>query len=550
MIYDINLSENYSFKAAIFRDDGRELGEATISFGKGNLIKITLADNFKLKSSDLITETLKARTADTQIFTIFKCEVRGWTIFGEYLLNGDIDEQFKEINFELSEISDWFLADQRLEGRIGNQLTWTNRPPNINAQFKINNEKILLSSEIVGSIKKGGAELDLRERINFKFYNEDGFFDFKSAEERAIELCQLLSLITDFPQAITKVSIKTEKGVTYAAYIPSLEEVERKSEVDDFLLERLTQRRELDGRWENIFKNYYISPHQETWIRLAGMLRYEGFWEYKILGYISLLDKFVKNFVARKNINVVASGRLKKIRNILTNSKPKIDSKQIESIIQDVKATLTSKRRPTFTENFKSAVAHTDPGIIKIISISGEDFHTIKKIRDNIAHGESIETETRYIDNLQIIMEKVKLLLTFWAFQDLGFGAQEFATMLAIGTRRIPRLLRDNLNKAHLARITKTAEFIQVEPEQLAALMQIENIAHKAFIVIDKQGNVTYSKEFHEKYTNWMVSPKQGHSKHSDIFDIEEDKVRYAPTAYIESGEEFLELIGAYIFET
>jgi hypothetical protein len=75
---------------------------------------------------------------------------------------------------------------------------------------------------------------------------------------------------------------KCKRSGLHYAYFPYFE---RKPETKDWSWPRfLLQKASVESRWQTVFENFYRSEYRKVaWARMAEMLRYDSFWEYKVL---------------------------------------------------------------------------------------------------------------------------------------------------------------------------------------------------------------------------------------------------------------------------
>ena len=77
-------------------------------------------------------------------------------------------------------------------------------------------------------------------------------------------------------------------SLTHAFYFQSFEQRPRDLS-GDFWLQCFLRKEVLDGRWPAVLERYFRDhERRDLWRRLVGMWRYEGYWEYKLVGFVSL----------------------------------------------------------------------------------------------------------------------------------------------------------------------------------------------------------------------------------------------------------------------
>ena len=414
-------------------------------------------------------------------------------------VDGDIDvAKFKRIDIRYSEISEWFLHWHRIEGTVGEKLTWTEQPK----QFSVNirSEEFTVRSEYVGSFRAQGEDHVLHEHIEFIFERTNGKFSLSDLQSKALELSCLLSILIAHPISIISVEVMADDGRLYHAYFPTFQKVERDLSDNGFWIKCFVQKRAIEDRWQTIFENYYKSIYRKaSWVRLAGMQRYEGFWEYKALGYVSLLDKYVtQRAKGVKGLPATGSNpkKLSEFKDAIAQLSPPLVDDQRDELIDIVGRVFAGEGEMTFSQKYKLALANTDDDIVRIINLSDDDFKLIKRVRDKIAHGDDPGLQESDFGKVSVIVGRIALLLTYWAFLDFGLTTADFLKCL---TTTHSRLRFDSQPDAiHLARVTKTAKFFNVSRAKFQALSKLKGLKVSACFVQDAKDEIEFFRTVHQ----------------------------------------------------
>lgn len=547
--------KQHTHAVTLYHADLGELGQGTLSFGSGNWAHVSFKGAWPSKKfvDGKTWHVVKARSSDGHSFSLFECKVNGFVLYADYVINGDVDvAEFKRIDIRYSEISEWFFHRHSIEGVVGEKLTWTEQPKQFSVNVRSGREQFTVRSEYVGGFRKQGEDLVLNEHIEFIFERTNGKFSLSDLKSKALELSCLLSILIAYPISIICVDIMADDGCLYPAYFPTFNKVERDYSDNGFWIKCFVQKRAIEERWQTIFENYYKSMYREvTWVRLAGMQRYEGFWEYKVLAYVSLLDQYVTQR-AKGVKRLPATGLNPKKQSafkiaIAQLSHPLVEDQRDELI--DIVGRLFGERKMSFLTKYQQALANTDHDIVRIINLSDDDFALIKDVRDAIAHGDDPGLQQSDFGKASVIVSRIALLLTYWAFLDFGLTTADFLECL---TTTHSRLRLDSQPDAiHLARVTKTAEFFNVSGAKFQALSKLKGIEVYACFVRDAKGEIEFSEPYTKMYRDWQknVSRKAGTYSFEEIFGVENNVIKVVGMAYIESGADQLALHNMFVFD-
>lgn len=535
MSNEIFFSKQYEYMVDIYHDSYGNLGSGTLHFGGGKFAHVNLnvmGSSAKLEGK----HHLKAKAKSGEKFTLTNCTYQNYTIHSDLMICGEIDLGTSEIAVKYSDISDWFMFDQHLNGVVGESISWTSPPPRVEVTIENEDENFYLRSEIEYNISKRGENYTLHQHVDFSFLKTAGKFNLSEIKNKPHELSCLLSILTAQPISISSVWVMGSAGHLIPAYFPAFKRVDRDFDENQFWRNSLISRHSLDTCWQTVLERYYNSTYRKVyWVRLAGMQRYEGFWEYKVLGYVSLLDGYStelskSNNIKPKNINkeVIDStlDALKSLKNPLT-------SEQIYEIKRLIEPVLPMRRKLNFTEKYNYVIDSTDPDIVKIINLSNDDFKLIKKVRDKIAHGDAIDLVEAPLERVHSTIQKLTLLLTFRALNDFGITTETFIKSLSSTTNSL-RYCKE-LNMTHLSRIIDPNSFFSVSKSLFNKISNTKSALINACFTKDKNGTLEYSEKYVEIYRAWEAKKQAGSFTFEDIFGIPSERVTHIGTAFLNS---------------
>ncbi len=546
---EIDFSKQYEYDVEMYHDDYGILGPGTLYFGGGKFAYVSLEvfGGFVRPDGETI---LKARAKSGEKFTLINCTYQDYIIHSDLIIGGDIGSGTNDIIIRYADISDWFMFDQDVKGIIGESLTWTNPVPQMNVSIENEDESFSLRSDISSKISKRGEDRTIHQHINFIFSRINGEFSFSDLKNKPHELSSLLSILIAYPISISNMWVTSSSGYQVPAYFPAFKRVERDFDENVFWRNALVSRPTLDARWQTIFERYYNSIYRKVhWIRLAGMQRHEGFWEYKVLGYVSLLDGYASELTKANKIKPTNTKKEKidSIFEALSTFKNPLSKEQLNEIRPIMESAFPKRRNLNFTEKYNYLIETTDANIVKIINLSEDDFKLIKHARDTIAHGSAVDLIEIPYEKIHSITEKLALLLTFRALNDFGMTPDEFMENLA----RTHNRLRFNkkLNMVHLQRITDPASFLTVSQPVFDKISNLKSAILNACLTKDSKGELEYSEKHVAAYKAWLEQrpAKSGPTSFEDIFDVAKERVTHIGTAFLEFDGNLKELYDVYI---
>jgi hypothetical protein len=547
---EVDFSKEYEYDVEVYGDDLGVLGEGELSFGGGGLVRVSFEPIKGFRSLEG-GAVLKAKTKNGLCFTLFNCTCSDYSLYADFVVAGDVKSGFNYFELKYGDISDWFLRGQTVKGEVGESISWSNPVPQMSVCLTAGDENFSLRTVTVGSITRSGEDHIIHEHTCFVFERGEGEFSLDEIKNKSFELSTLLSILIACPVSVVNMRVGCGEGYPMSVYFPSFKSVERDSS-GAFWLSCFTSRASLDGKWQSVFERYYSSPYRRSsWVRLAGMQRYEGFWEFKVLGYVSLLDEYVTNF-AKINNQKATRAENKRVTRLLVQLKSlqvPLDGKQFEGVESLVKSIFLVSRDLTFREKYDYAISSTDENIVKIVNLTDEDFVLIKEVRDKIAHGETPDLVDSSYQEIHLIVEKLALLMTYWAHVDLGFSSSDFAGALMWTHNRLH--FNPGLNKVHLQRITNAAQFITVSDELFEMFASGKRAVLNACFTQNVNGEISYSESYMSIWNAWVRdrSRHRGHQKMSDIFGVEPDRLNHVGTLYLECAGKLKELHGVYIIK-
>jgi hypothetical protein len=545
-----DFSKKFKYAVEIHHGELGSLGSATLIFGKNHSaqLQFDLQDVTKHLAYGIAYGVLKARSPNGDLFTLFDCKCYGFVCYADHVVMGDVGEEFKAIRIRYSDVSEWFMHGQRIQGQAGQNVAWSNTPEHISVQIQNDGHEFKVSTETVTASKKAGENYLVNQRIVFTFENISSRFGVKDIRNRSHEMSNLFSILLAHPIAAISAWI-TEDGERWCPlYFHEQKRAKRDDSHGGFYLRCLASRATLDGKWKTLIDSYYKSDYRKTsWMLLAGMQRYGGFWEYRALGYVSILDKFVSDFSKKiKKLVPPSKDSVRKFRNALNAMPHALTDDQAKLVIESAEKAFSSREQLDFAEEYDYAVENSDDDVIRIINISKDDFMHIKKVRDQVAHGDAVTAITGDLTRESGIIDRITLLLTYWAFRDFGLTRDDFLKCFTENHNRLS--LNPSLDRVHLDKVTAKAVFYTVPKTEFERISKITKNKMAFFFTLEEEDQVSYSQKYTDLHEEAVRSHpgKGGPVTIEEMLGLSKDQFDYWPKAYFECCDERLSLHSCY----
>lgn len=547
----IDFTKQHEYQVDVFDHEHVKLGSGVLKFGPEHWIQVGFG-LLEFRGIPEGAEFSKLTTVSQSgtSFTLFQCKRIGFGITANYVVTGDVGENFKSIGIRYSDVSEWYLGRQWIEGDITDSVRLDNPVKHFTATIKTEKENFTLASRSERSVSRTGEDHIFHEHVLFCLDSHDANFSIVNIQTKAMDLLRLLSILMAHPVSIISIEAVCDKGNSCTVFFPTYSPVERKASRNSrFLHECFILQQDIHDRWEPIVNNYFNSNYRDiSWTRLAGMQRYEGFWEYRALGYVSLLDKYVTQ---RYEETKPPSGRLSqevknKLKEAICLHSPQLEKELVGALLNDFVKAFEIK---SFAKKYQHAIAESNQDMMKIINISKDDFRQIKKVRDKIAHGDGIDLSEVSFEQTQIIVNKIILLMTYWAFMDFGLENEDF--LRCLDTTHHDLLHRAKPDTMHIARMLRPDVFFALSNIDFEKLTNNKRLRFNACFVLRKPGEVEFSEEYTGKYQAWQnaLDRTSGFTNHSDIFGVATEQIKYLNSMYVLCGENCLGLSAAWIIQ-
>lgn len=538
------------FDVEVFGDTGTSLGQAKLEVGgrSGASLAFRWTTVSPVLEDDLTLDRLVARTAEGQAFTLFHCQYHSYRAYIGQVVEGETTDAFTEVGVRFTNLTEWFLSGQRVRGEAGDTLKWEGRPEAIDVEVETPHGALWVRSTVETSMRQSGDDTVITDQLWLSVGAETPF-SIADARERCRDLSIFLTILLARPVDILEVTVAVATGQHRHAWVQYFEP--HTGDGGRRGWPRFLMRWPIvDGQWKRLLENYYRSVFRAvSWTRVAGMLRYEGFWDFRFFGYVALLDGVVKLKAGNAGTEVIGPPRdaVHALRGTLPAMAEPLSRGQKAEIIALVRKAFT-REVESFGGRYRQAVGASDQGVIDAINITSQEFKVIKETRDAIAHGDDMALSPQAYADMQTLTNKVALLLTYWAWEDFGLTAADFLDCLH--QTHSPMVMGANIDRVAVDRARGHAEF-HVFTESAFDRLPVSKgqVLHQCFTQVPGEG-IEYSERFSAVLKTLVRQGRLAPEQLAEAIGVVPDKVRISGPAYIECGPRVVELVWVYIIET
>ena len=530
-----------------------DIGEGTLMFGYGCLASFSL-DGFRQNielEDDQLASGLLAVAEDGRKLSLLNCTRSGHTIYPEFVVKGDVrGSQFDRFDVRYSEVSEWFFEEMHVDGQLGEEIKWHATPAPLVANVAMPDRNFRIESFYVANLEQSGEDRTLHQHFEFRFTAPNNPFSPTEIRDLVRRFANLLSILLAHQCPVLSVNVAPESG-NFGRMYYGIHKSPPKSSRPEEDRERVTWRKfltlksDVDDCWEDVVNAFFRSEYREViWSRLAGMQNFEGFWEYRVLGYVTLLDSYVSQRFGKVNTpKVPPTKKLVRLKAALADVQPPLDSTQ-QVAVMDAAGQIFSAAN-TFASKFQALVKWLDPDVVKIINLTQDNFDFVKDLRDDIAHGQQPRFKGTDITPVVEITNRIVLLLTHLFFRDVGMGRDDFLRCLSRPHTELRMISK--LDEVHLDRILFPEKFIQINSLELLIFQSRPRKLHCPCFERDLNGVVTYSDERSSELDNAMRA--RGGGKFHELLGLPEDAVSYFSEVYFEDGAQTVPIYSTVIVD-
>lgn len=540
MRHTVESDHHASLRVKLSHPDEGDIGEGMLKFGYGCLACVVL-DGFGLEiefKDDMLATGLLAIGPDGRKLSLFNCTRTGRAIYPEFVVEGHlVGSQFDRFEVRYSEVSEWFFQQMHVDSKLGEEIKWHISPVPLVANVALPTHNFRIESFYVGSLEQSGEDRTLHQHFEFRFTATKNRFTPAEIKNLVLRFANLLSILLAHQCPIVSVDVAPEEskyGRMYYGINKSPPDDVRQDDRDQFTWRKLLAlKSDIDSCWEDVVNAFFRSEYREViWSRLAGMQNYEGFWEYRVLGYVTLLDSYVSQRFGKSSATpkVLPTKKLKQLKSALEHVRPSLDSTQ-QAAVMDATSQIFSTSG-SFASKFQALLDSLDRDVVKIISLTQDDFDLVKELRDEVAHGQQLTFKGLDLTPVFKITNRIILLLTYLFFLDVGLERDVFLRCLSRPHTELRMISK--LDEVHLDRTLYPEKFIKVSSQELLAIQQRPRRPHCACFERDPSGVVTYSERRSIEIFN--ATRSSGGGPFHELLGLPKDAVSYLAQAYFEDG--------------
>ncbi|MFD2204948.1 HEPN domain-containing protein [Kiloniella antarctica] len=551
---DIHFTDKITETVKVYTKTGEFVctGELKISPKEIPSVQVDYIEPFKFpkKSTHFIC------SSSHQTYTLIGCNLEnGIAIYPKLIIKGTKKQaQFRKFSILLHGISEWMDNSSRFN--ISETEILKKREAKT---FKVsikdhNNKKFTISSKHWCNVEK---ETDNTQTINQRtiitYSIKNGSFSADEVLKKSHEIQTIFTLLLGFSTNIEYIWDQEEKSSPKSIYFVNNSTREYPYKYKEYCL---TDSKYLfdNNKWPVIFKKFYEEKYvnfENLWARVAGMFSYSGFWEFEILAYVSLIDRVTFLF-ANKNKSIMNRKQFLRIQSeikmLIKNKKhftdqpspqDNIDNQILDSLLEQINY-LKNSDLNSFQQYFDQALSKIDSNIKDIINLTPEQFAHLKKLRNQIAHGDTPKlNKDNNLTYEYILKSKLLILLLYWIYRDFGFTDNDFITF--ISNWQHPNVREAYLNQKVIDRFFGNHHYFKISNTALKTI----KTSKPNIIILEYKPSIkryVFRPEYSKKAANIWKFSTHNLSYEGYVASIIDPryikKVTYANNVYLESSDE------------
>ncbi|MDO6487901.1 hypothetical protein Q4503_09330 [Colwellia sp. 6_MG-2023] len=440
----VGFLDEFSVNVEVFTTSGTAVGSGNLSVKKNRSPQVNFdlnTDIFKYaKQKVFICKSEKYQ------YQLLECDIFDNTIFPSIFIRGkEKRAKFKKVYLLLQGLSQWMDSNGSFE-LTDSEIIRKRDTRTFDVEINLGGKKISLSNEHwcdTKHVKDNNYQLNQYSLLRIESKNSS----WSITELIAIinDIRTFFTLLLGHSIGVEYVLDATAKNTTQSVYFVNATRDTNEAILPEkcfvsssFLFKK--------NKWEGLLQGYFSGCNEQyknVWARISGMLSYEGFWEYRILAYISLVDRYVSIF-AKNEESSLSPGQFRKHRRVarislenlkseckLTNEDKEKFNAVIDSMCTQVSENIHNTSISSFNDKFDLKVSRTNLNIIEVLGFKDVDFTHLKQLRNSVAHGDEPKIQNESNITYEVtVTNKVVLLLRYWTFIDIGFTHSEFIGFL------------------------------------------------------------------------------------------------------------------------
>lgn len=446
MIFDryVGFLDEFSVDVEVFTTSGTVVGSGNLSIKNNSAPQVGF--DFRKNISKFIKQTVFICKSEKYSYQLLDCDVLDGTIITRVLVRGNKRRaKFKKVNLLFQGLSQWMDTNVKFE-LTDSEIVKTRETRVFNAEVDFGDRRFSLCNEHWCETKHVGAnnhQISQYTLLTIEAKN----FSWSVSELIAIisDIRTFFTLLLGCSIGVEYVLDASDENAKQSIYFLN---ATRDSNKDILQRECFVSSSSLfkEDRWQELLQGYFSSKNEQyrnVWARISGMLSYEGFWEYRILAYVSLVDRYVSIY-AKNEERSLSDNQFKKHRRVARTALESIKSEcslegeqrevfnaVIDSMCIQINQNIKNTSIPSFSDKFDLIISSIDQNIFDVLGFRDDDFKRLKKVRNSVAHGDEPKIQSEGdITHEVTVTNKIALLLRYWVFMDMGFTHSDFIEFL------------------------------------------------------------------------------------------------------------------------
>lgn len=542
----IHFFEQYTHHVEFDLDGEKLIGELTITPSKVPRLQVHTHDAHILMAENrLIAHPLLVKElGKNKFFTLHDASLQRGSLVPTYITKGVDVKEIDTIEIGLTGISVWFERLRSYE-ISDSQLSRDIHIDKFNECFGFRSSSYsITNAREIESTQNTPTQHSINIQDRIVITKKTGHFIFNEIKDIAHQVRNLFSLLLGQSLSITDVYVMNSINRARFQSLHFLTASYKLEPLDNFH-QSFSSFSDIQSAnlWGTIIRNFFEKEmFRSIWNRLVPSFSQTGYWEYEILSVVVTLEMYCKFVSEGKGYNLSKNkyNTLKEALEdtLITFRGSEQLSEEDELVLAGVKSAISNIKNtshPTLKQKYEYLVHGTNQQIKDAVDFTDENFRTIKKIRDSIAHGLSYKSVVQgevTIENQ--IKDKLLVLLMYYVFQELGFSDSQIAKYL--NHNLLPFVMNAGGNERARDLLAGTARFIALNTP-----FDDESIeAFKTIVVTYEQGTSFYTldKELTSKtQSNWL------NSGFRDVRDFvrnqisQSDDLEYINKLYLTNGD-------------
>ena len=321
----------------------------------------------------------------------------------------------------------------------------------------------------------------LVERVTVDCAPMEGHLTIEDCRNLERDFRLILTFLIGMPSTIEFMMAELDGESVHIAY-PTVHSVH--SLADDFHAIHWNRYLCENAKWTTILNSYYSKRERfgRLWSRVFAMMNYHDVWDYRVLGYVSILQNYLDQTKGQKGPQLpyqVRSALKKQARAWAAGVRTKLRQHdwyrpEWEAIFDEMNGVVGRYSfgiRYGYVERFEHLLSGVDGRLVEILAFSRDDFAYLKELRDSVGHASDL-FEHQSFERLSQLEPKLVLFILCLVYQDLGMDVEDIITAYSRSFSQF--VLAASVDKVALDRYSGRVQFIEVPIELVEAVRSLK----------------------------------------------------------------------------